>query len=116
MFRVWRRARCSWWDAPETASSSAAAEQQAKFSSGLGATAAAAAGSRFGDKLIGSAVVGLDVLRRAMDAREGPGLREIDGWYHVLDDLQRPQGQLKVRRQSSLALLHAHLGQDCHHV
>ena len=105
VFRVWRRARCSWWDAPEAATiTAAAAEQQPPRCFGLGVAgggggaAAAATGSRFGDKLIGSAVVGLDVLRGAVDAREGPGLREIDGWYHVLDDLQRPQGQLKVRK------------------
>lgn len=42
-------------------------------------------------------MVGLEVLRGAVDSREGTGLREIDGWYHVLDDLQRPQGQIKVR-------------------
>eukprot|EP00903_Cladosiphon_okamuranus_P009595 g9134.t1 len=101
VFRVWRRARCSWWVAPEAASGSAAGGQQAKFSSGLGA-AAVATGSRFGDKLIGSAVVGLDVLRGAVDTPEGQGLREIDGWYHVLDDLQRPQGQLKVRVRPQL--------------
>lgn len=94
VFRVWRRARCSWWDAPRAAST-ATAEQQPSFPTGEGV--AAAAGSRFGDKLIGSAVVGLEVLRGAVDAREGLGLRDIDGWYHVLDDLQRPQGQIKVR-------------------
>lgn len=106
VFRVWRRARCSWWDAaaPGAAASTAAAERQPKLPSVLGVTAAAAAGagvgagagSRFGDRLIGSAVVGLEVLRGVVCAGEGPGLREIDGWYHLLDDLQRPQGQLKV--------------------
>lgn len=94
VFRVWRRARCSWWDAPRAATSTATAEQRPSLPIGGGETAAA--GSRFGDKLIGSAVVGLEVLRGAVDAREGRGLRDIDGWYHVLDDLQRPQGQIKV--------------------
>ena len=98
VFRVWRRARCSWWDPPPqaVAAAAAAAEWQPKSSPGDAGTAAAC--SRFGDKLIGSAVVGLEVLRGAVGARDAPGLREIDGWYHVLDDLQRPQGQLKVRR------------------
>ncbi|CAN0540814.1 unnamed protein product, partial [Ectocarpus sp. 12 AP-2014] len=49
------------------------------------------------DKLIGSAVVGLEVLRGKTFAPDGLGLREIDGWYHVLDDMQRPRGQIKVR-------------------
>ncbi|KAG5176704.1 hypothetical protein JKP88DRAFT_334681 [Tribonema minus] len=51
--------------------------------------------SRLGDALIGAAVVSLAALRRRASA--GGGLAEIDGWYHVLDELQRPQGQLKVR-------------------
>ncbi len=105
VFRVWRRPRRSWWDTLPQASSvaavaaaavPAATEKQPKSSPG--GVVAAAAGSRFGDKLIGSAVVGLEVLRGVVGARDGLCLREIDGWYHVLDDLQRPQGQLKVRR------------------
>lgn len=73
------------------------AERQPTSLPAGGGVTAAAAGSRFGDKLIGSAVVGLEVLRGAAGAREGRGLRDIDGWYHVLDDLQRPQGQIKVK-------------------
>lgn len=94
VFRVWRRARCSWWDAPQAETSTTTAQQQPSPPSGGGVTAAA--GSRFGDKLIGSAVVGLEVLRGAVQSPEGRGLRDIDGWYHVLDDLQRPHGQIKV--------------------
>lgn len=99
VFRVWRRARYSWWDDPQTL---AASDQPCDATSGgdkvagVAAAAAAAAGSRLGDKLIGSAMVGLEVLLGSFGSGEGPGLREIDGWYHVLDDLRRPQGQIKV--------------------
>lgn len=59
---------------------------------------------RLGDSLIGSAVVGLSVLRgNFVPGGKGLGLREIDGWYHVLDDLRRPQGQLKVRSRTRAA-------------
>lgn len=94
VFRVWRRARCSWWDIPET--SPTEAQALASFGGRRVGCGASTTGSHFGDKLIGSAVVGLEVLRGAVGGREGLGLREIDGWYHVLDDLQRPQGQIKV--------------------
>lgn len=86
VFRVWRRVRRSWWDAPQNRQPSEGGE-------------APAASSRFGDKLIGSAVVGLEVLRGAVCSPAGLGLRQVDGWYHVLDDLQRPQGQIKVYKQ-----------------
>lgn len=59
---------------------------------------------QLGDKLIGSAVVGLDILRGAISlSHNGPvkGMREIDGWYHVLDELQRPHGQIKVEKSAS---------------
>lgn len=91
VFRIWRQAGRNWWR--NTQASDAirpGAEHGAIESEGI------AAESRFGDKLIGSAAVGLEVLRRAVDTREGQSLREIDGWYHVLDELQRPQGQIKV--------------------
>lgn len=93
VFRVYRRARSSWWNAPRSGPASDSAVDE---------RVTVTPGSRFGDKLIGSAVVGLEVLRGAMDdAREGQGLRLIDGWYHVRDDLQRPQGQIKVSRETS---------------
>lgn len=99
MFRVWRRARYSWWDDPQTLVASdqpCDATSGIDIGAGVGAAAAAAAGSRLGDKLIGSAMVGLEVLLGSFGPGEGLGLREIDGWYHVLDDLRRPQGQIKV--------------------
>lgn len=97
VFRVWRRSPCSWWG---SSSPPAVTDQPSQGGAGKkaeGRPATSVPGSRFGDKLIGSAVVGLEVLRGAVDTRKkGMGLREIDGWYHVLDDLQRPQGQIKV--------------------
>ncbi|CAM9554962.1 unnamed protein product, partial [Ectocarpus sp. 13 AM-2016] len=109
VFRVWRRARCEWWEAAPRAPSNGGggggggdrgdggdAEHQPSFTPN-DTGSIVAAGSRFGDKLIGSAVVGLDVLRGKTFALDGLGLREIDGWYHVLDDMQRPRGQIKVR-------------------
>ncbi|CBJ27795.1 conserved unknown protein [Ectocarpus siliculosus] len=101
VFRVWRRARCEWWEAAPRAPSNGGgsggyAEHQPSFAPDDKGSVVAA-GSRFGDKLIGSAVVGLEVLRGKVHAPDGLGLREIDGWYHVLDDMQRPRGQIKVR-------------------
>lgn len=105
VFRVWRRARCEWWEtAPRAASNGGGgggggdAEHQPSFAPDDKGSIVAA-GSRFGDKLIGSAVVGLEVLRGKTHAPDGLGLREIDGWYHVLDDMQRPRGQIKVRER-----------------
>ncbi|CAM9342575.1 unnamed protein product [Scytosiphon promiscuus] len=94
VFRVWRREHCNWWDAPRPPGTGAAGPSLAPV---IEERVTAALGSQFGDKLIGSAVVGLEVLRGAIDSQEG-GLRVIDGWYHVLDDLRRPQGQIKVSR------------------
>ncbi|CAB1118524.1 unnamed protein product [Ectocarpus sp. CCAP 1310/34] len=102
VFRVWRRARCEWWEAAPLAPTNGGggggshAEHQPSFAPD-DTGSIVAAGSRFGDKLIGSAVVGLEVLRGKTYAPDGLGLREIDGWYHVLDDMQRPRGQIKVR-------------------
>lgn len=101
VFRVWRRARGGWWDAPRTPATATdpllAPDDGVDSAGGRGATSNTfAAGSRFGDKLMGCAVVGLAVLRGAVTTRGGPRLRKIDGWYHVLDDLQRPHGQIKV--------------------
>lgn len=108
VFRVWHRARCSWWDAPQLSSSDRA---EPPPDCAVGERITAASGSRFGDKLIGSAVVGLEVLRGAIGAREG--LRLIDGWYHVLDDLQRPQGQIKVSRDKCrVCLVEEHVGSE----
>lgn len=99
VFRVWRRARCEWWEAtPRAPSNGGDAEHQPSFTPDDKGSVVAA-GSRFGDKLIGSAVVGLEVLRGKVYAPDGLGLREIDGWYHVLDDMQRPRGQIKVRER-----------------
>lgn len=109
VFRVWRRARCSWWDAAQTGVTSASRTADAPLAGldqgsahgigvGRGEAVPLSLGARLGDKLIGSAVVGLEVLRATVGAATGGGLREIDGWYHVLDDLQRPQGQLKVHQ------------------
>lgn len=95
VFRVWRRARCSWWDDPQSLASDRPCDDVSGGDKGAGVVAAAA-GSRLGDKLIGSAMVGLEVLLGSFAPGEGLGLREIDGWYHVLDDLRRPQGQIKV--------------------
>ena len=101
VFRVWRRARCSWWDDPQILASDQSCDAASAGDKGAGVaaavvTAAAAAGSRLGDKLIGSAMVGLEVLLGSFGPGGGLSLREIDGWYHVLDDLRRPQGQIKV--------------------
>lgn len=93
VFRVWRRPRRRWWDATKRSASPTSSEAPPEGTVGPAAISSA----RIGDKLIGSAVVALEVLRGAAGGgREGLGLPEIDGWYHVLDDLQRPQGQLKV--------------------
>lgn len=108
VFRVWRRRRGNLWDSLASCTGSPAAVDDVTLgdrvkSAGAVATAEAAAGralsreQRFGDELVGSAVVGLEVLHGCVTGRASHGLREIDGWYHVLDDLQRPQGQLKVR-------------------
>ncbi|CAM9928469.1 unnamed protein product [Discosporangium mesarthrocarpum] len=89
-------------------SCSSAGSGSGAASPGGGGGEAAPPGARLGDKLIGSAVVGLEVLRAAAGlgdtggpgtaprVRTGAGLQEINGWYHVLDDMQRTQGQLKV--------------------
>ncbi|CAM9477495.1 unnamed protein product [Chrysoparadoxa australica] len=52
-------------------------------------------GARIGDKLIGAAVVPLGALAQ---------LEELHGWYHILDDMQREQGQIKVRVRPSYPL------------
>lgn len=88
VFRVWQRLPCTWWGGTP------AEEDDIRGQARVDA-------SRLSDKLIGSAVVGLDILRGsggggAGGGREGQGLHEINGWYHVLDELQRSQGQLKV--------------------
>jgi hypothetical protein len=92
VFRVWRRGAPAWWSSAATAA--AAAGESAGTVDEEGASFAAS--PRLGDKLIGAAVVDLAALRVGSSLRTA-GLSEIDGWYHILDDMQRPQGQLKVR-------------------
>lgn len=109
VFRVWSRSRHSPWDVPRTESPEdfgMATNGDRAMEEGPGSEEVAMvvpATPRLGDKLIGSAVVGLDVLRGAVSGCKGPvkGMREIDGWYHVLDELQRPQGQIKVEKADS---------------
>ena len=105
VFRVWRRAFRSRWDASRTGraidggNSGSVDDRGARQEEGVKMnTEATPATPQLGDKLIGSAVVRLEVLRGVVGTHEGVGLglQEIDGWYHVLDDLQRPQGQIKV--------------------
>lgn len=101
VFRVWRCGHYRWWGSSESRTSSIAAATEAPNGSDGGTIEvsneeALSSSARFGDTLVGSAVVSLEVLRGCVAKGTGQGLSEINGWYHVLDDLRRPQGQLKV--------------------
>lgn len=114
VFRVWSRSQHSPWDVPRAGppedsgvATNGGCRDDGAMEEGLKERAVleevamvVPATPQLGDKLIGSAVVGLDVLRGAVSGHKGPvkGMREIDGWYHVVDELQRPQGQIKVER------------------